>query len=188
MSEDKRYGVIVADPPWMYGGMTLPGHSIHHYDSLSTEQIAGINVADFAARDCILLLWSTWVQLPRAFTVGRGWGFEYVSGFPWVKATEMKPSLWDGLQAKVQYGMGWWVRGCSEALLIWRRGKVSPPTGHFMGLFSPNTYHSRKPNHIYEYAESLPGPYLEMFARRRWPGWDVWGEGIESDIVLEVPK
>lgn len=36
------------------------------------------------------------------------------------------------------------------------------------------------------------GPYLELFARRRQPGWDVWGNEVESDIIMPgdypVPK
>ena len=29
-----------------------------------------------------------------------------------------------------------------------------------------------------------PGPYLELFARRKRLGWDVWGNEVESDLVL----
>ena len=29
-----------------------------------------------------------------------------------------------------------------------------------------------------------PGPYLELFARRRRPGWHVWGNEVDSDITL----
>ena len=25
----------------------------------------------------------------------------------------------------------------------------------------------------------LPGPYLELFARKRAPGWDAWGDQVE---------
>ena len=28
---------------------------------------------------------------------------------------------------------------------------------------------------------------VELFARRRRPGWDVWGNEVESDIELIVP-
>ena len=33
-----------------------------------------------------------------------------------------------------------------------------------------------------EYAESLPGPYLELFARRARKNWDVFGNDIEEDL------
>ena len=53
-----------------------------------------------------------------------------------------------------------------------------------MGLISMRLEHSRKPDDLYHYAESLPGPYLELFARRARPGWDVWGNEVESTVDL----
>jgi N6-adenosine-specific RNA methylase IME4 len=32
--------------------------------------------------------------------------------------------------------------------------------------------------------EVSPGDYLELFARRKRPGWHSWGNEIESDIQL----
>jgi N6-adenosine-specific RNA methylase IME4 len=32
-----------------------------------------------------------------------------------------------------------------------------------------------------------PGPYLELFARRKRPGWSAWGNEIESDVQIH-PK
>ena len=29
-----------------------------------------------------------------------------------------------------------------------------------------------------------PGPYLELFARRKRIGWDVWGDEVESDVEM----
>jgi N6-adenosine-specific RNA methylase IME4 len=41
--------------------------------------------------------------------------------------------------------------------------------------------HSRKPDYVHECIERLvAGPYLELFARQRRPGWDVWGNEIEK--------
>ena len=36
-----------------------------------------------------------------------------------------------------------------------------------------------------------PGPYLELFARRRRHGWTAWGNEIDSDVAIPgypVPK
>lgn len=30
-------------------------------------------------------------------------------------------------------------------------------------------------------------PKIELFARRTSPGWDVWGNEVESDVVQEQP-
>ncbi|WP_371416585.1 MT-A70 family methyltransferase [Plantibacter sp. T3] len=44
--------------------------------------------------------------------------------------------------------------------------------------------HSRRPDEQYEFIESCsPGPYLEMLARNRRNGWDVWGNESEADEV-----
>lgn len=29
-----------------------------------------------------------------------------------------------------------------------------------------------------------PGPYLELFARRPMPGWDVWGNQVNATISI----
>ena len=55
-------------------------------------------------------------------------------------------------------------------------------------IVSPVQQHSRKPDDQYRKIERLfPGRrYLELFARRKGrPGWDYWGNEVESDIELE---
>ncbi len=90
------------------------------------------------------------------------------------------------LHIRPQFGMGYWTRGCSEPLLIARRGKARPPAESFVGLLSPNLEHSRKPENLYDYAESMEGPYLELFARRPRDGWDSWGNQIDGSIKLSA--
>lgn len=147
--------------------------------------ICALPVASLASENCVLFLWATWPQLKEAQQLITSWGFEYVTGFPWLKIVG-KPSidLWGDLVVKPQYGVGFWVRGCTEPMLIARRGKVSPPDGGFVGLLSENLRHSRKPDNIYHIAERLPGPYLEMFSRRPRQGWDAWGNEAKESIAL----
>ena len=41
--------------------------------------------------------------------------------------------------------------------------------------------HSRKPDEQYNIIESCsPGPYLELFARGKRKGWEVWGNQSED--------
>lgn len=169
-----RFGVIVADPPWAYMqfGERKQGAAKAIYNLLDIDELCKIPVADIAAPDSILLLWGTWPKLPEANQLMKAWGFEHVTGFPWIKL--------DGNGVPV-YGIGFWVRGCSEFILIGRRGNVSPPRLEgFLGLMSPNLHHSRKPDSLHEYAETLPGPYLEIFARRDRPGWYCFGNQFEE--------
>lgn len=183
-----KYNVILADPPWRYRDAT-PNRAIeNHYQTMSDEEIYSLPVGELATDESVLLLWATWPKLVEAQAVMSAWGFEYVSGFPWIKIQGHPQYFLDGtLQIVPQYGMGFWVRGCSEPVLIGKRKNTPAPHSSFVGLLSPNLQHSRKPDNLYEYAEKLPGPYLELFARRQRPGWDVFGNEVENSIRLEQP-
>lgn len=44
---------------------------------------------------------------------------------------------------------------------------------------------SRKPDGFMDMVEQVsPGPYLELFARRARFGWDVWGNEVDTEVVL----
>ncbi len=183
----KRYGTIIADPPWSYRNAGCRGAAENHYPVMSIDDICRLPIAELADSDCALLLWATWPQLEEAMRVIQAWGFEYVTGMPWIKIVgDPTPTLFGEFHIKPQYGIGFWVRGASEPLLIARRGNAKPPTGGWIGLLSENLQHSRKPDNLYEYAECLPGPYLELFARRKRDGWDSWGNEVKNDLVLEA--
>ena len=50
--------------------------------------------------------------------------------------------------------------------------------------------HSQKPDEIKDEIVKLCGdlPRIELFARQKTEGWDVWGNEVESDIELITPK
>jgi Transcriptional activator, adenine-specific DNA methyltransferase len=50
----------------------------------------------------------------------------------------------------------------------------------------PREGHSKKPQRFRECIEQLFGdlPRIELFARQKTEGWDVWGNEVESDIDL----
>ncbi len=183
----QQYGVIIADPPWAYrnGGN---GAASNHYPTMSTAdicdlRIAGAPVRDLAAPDAVLLLWCTWPLLPDGLHIVSAWGFEYKSGFPWLKLLDPPAiDLFGELVAVPAYGVGMWARGCSEFVMICKRGNARPPADNFLGLLSERFAHSRKPENLYAYAESMAGPYLEIFARRTRPGWDVFGNQLPEEV------
>jgi N6-adenosine-specific RNA methylase IME4 len=44
--------------------------------------------------------------------------------------------------------------------------------------------HSRKPASLYQIIEACsPGPYLELFARERVPGWTQWGDELDTYLA-----
>jgi N6-adenosine-specific RNA methylase IME4 len=168
------YRTIVADPPWSYertGGLGSKRAVTDNYATMTNEAIAALPVADMAETDAHLYLW---VTNPRLFAeahdaVGpvdmlRGWGFRYVTMLTWHK-----------LGAP---GMGWYFRGDTEHVLFGVRGKapINPAVRESNHFAAARAGHSVKPDRFYELVERVsPGPYLELFARRRRYGWDVWG-------------
>jgi N6-adenosine-specific RNA methylase IME4 len=186
----RRYATIIADPPWQYRNRGVEGAAERQYPTMTTEAICALPVADLAAEDAVLLLWATWpTLLADAARVVAAWGFTYVTGFPWVKLLDAPTLTLRGERAyRPQYGTGFWVRGCTEPILVCRRGKANPgDMGDFCGIVSPNFRHSRKPENLYEYAEARDGPYLELFARRPRAGWDSWGNEVGSLAVMGLP-
>ena len=60
---DKRYGVILADPPWrfkVYSRETgMDRAADNHYLTQETADIFVLDVRSIAAPDCVLFLWAT---------------------------------------------------------------------------------------------------------------------------------
>ena len=86
---DKRYGVIVADPPWRWEPYSretgMDSAAENHYPTSKVEEIAALPVSTIAHDDCVLFLWATVPCLEFALVVMKGWGFAYKSQFVWVK-------------------------------------------------------------------------------------------------------
>ncbi len=183
-----KYGVILAAPPWQYDISHRNGSAQKHYTTMSLNDLTSLPVKRLSKPNCILLLWATWPKLAEAaLPLIDLWGFKYVTGFPWVKLTGPPlPTLFGDIHAVPAFGTGYWVRGATEPILIAKKGTPRFPDDHPVGILCERMKHSRKPDSIYEYAEMLEGPYLELFGRRKHPGWDVWGNEVESDIELPL--
>lgn len=189
-----RYGAILADPPWAYhawSGNTNAergwGTAASHYRTMSPDDIARIPVSDMAAKDAHLFLWTTGPVLRQAFDVIEAWGFRYSAiAFTWVK---LKRSF-DARQlravplaeADLHVGLGLTTRKNAEFCLLGRRGSCQRKSRSVREIIlAPVREHSRKPDDVYSRIEAYcDGPYLELFARQRWPGWDAWGEETDK--------
>ncbi|MBH0113245.1 DNA methyltransferase [Novosphingobium sp. YJ-S2-02] len=178
-----HYGVIEADPAWgwvSFSGKAAAPHRTAQapYPVMTLDEMKAMPVADLAARDCLLNMWVIGSHLDQAIELGRHWGFTFKSdGFVWVKTGKHDP-------AKRPITMGKWVRKQVEYSLLFSRGKPSRTDAGVRQLietgdnviYEPRREHSRKPDSRYERLERLcAGPYLELFARTRRPGWDAWG-------------
>jgi len=170
---NKKYQVIYADPPWRYRVVISKNRRVeNHYPTMAIEDICALKVP--SADDSILFLWSTAPLMEEAVQVMKAWGFEYQTC-----------AVWD----KVLMGMGYWVRGQFENLLIGTRGHFPPPpeersvSSYYR---EKRTKHSKKPAYFRNLIASwYPNEAkLEMFARETSPGWDVWGNEVDSSVQI----
>jgi N6-adenosine-specific RNA methylase IME4 len=111
--------------------------------------------------------------------MGR-WGFEFKSvAFSWFKG-EGLPMFPDDVHVPI--GCGYWTRAGFEQCWLATRGKPKRSNADVRQvLIEKRREHSRKPDGIHERIERLvAGPYLELFARQRRPGWDCWGNETDK--------
>lgn len=172
------YGTIYADPPWHeQGGGKIKRGADRHYPLMKTREIAALDVAPLARPDSHLYLWVTNNFLPDGLLVMKAWGWRYVTTITW---------------AKDRIGLGQYYRGQTEHCLFGVRGspgyRMTPDGKRAQGstlFYAPRGEHSAKPEQMRKQIECVsPGPYLELFARARVPGWDCWGNAVKSDIEI----
>ena len=161
MPETKQYGIIYADPPWHYDRKHGSGVAENHYPTMSIEEICALPVSELAAKDSALFLWATFPQLNEAFRVIDAWGFKYKTlAFLWLclLATRGRPK-----------------RQCA---------------GIHQFVISHIEQHSKKPDEVRDKIVKLMGdqPRVELFARQKTPGWDVWGNEVNCTLTMPERK
>ncbi|MDT0330892.1 MT-A70 family methyltransferase [Nocardiopsis lambiniae] len=168
-----KFRTILADPPWDVHQQGVKGAS-QHYRLMTMESIKAMPVSKLAEDEAHLFLWTTNSTLRDGYEVAEAWGFTVRSPLTWIK---------------FRLGLGAYLRNATEHLLFATRGHApvqfrSQPTW----INAPVQDHSHKPEEQFPMIERLsPGPYLELFARRRPPSrapWFVWGNEIEADISI----
>ena len=183
-----KYKTILADPPWSYrqaiGKRNRDGDRSKGglpYETMTVEAIAALSVEELADDDCMLWLWTTNTHIHDALHVLDAWGFRYLTKATWVKTN---------------IGLGYWLRGQTEDILLGVRGSprskfIAPhgAAGHGYStaiVHSAKGRHSEKPAAAMDMIEELgEGPRLELFARSRRLGWHVWGNhGVDVDVEL----
>ena len=174
-----KFRTIVADPPWQknqsaggsYGG------AIKYYDLMSLERVKDMPVASLADDNAHLYLWVTNSNIDEGLEVVKAWGFRYITMFHWIK-----PKL----------GVGNYLRNASETCVFAVRGKLQPKCRNQINwLIGYPTAHSEKPREFISIVERVsPGPYLELFCRKRPAStehWYCWGNETERGADLFIP-
>jgi len=191
-----KYHTIVADPPWDVKagpGWNPNGKSRPlEYPTMTLDQIIEMRVYECAMPDAHLYLWTINKYIEQSYSIARAWGFEPSTMLVWAKQPH-------GI------GLGGTYILTTEYLLFGRRGslpsKMRIDTSWFL---RDREEHSKKPEFFQNTIEAVsPGPYLELFARRKRTGmtdlglrcgekWTVWGNEVECDdpevVDLLTPK
>jgi N6-adenosine-specific RNA methylase IME4 len=178
---DRRFGCLLADPPWQFQNRTgkmAPEHRrLSRYDTLDAAAIAALPVRDLLAPTAHLYLWIPNALLPLGLDVMQAWGFTYKSNIVWHKVRRDGGS--DGR------GVGFYFRNVTELLLFGVRGAnartLAAGRTQVNLVATRKREHSRKPDEIFPIIEACsPGPRLELFARGTRPGWIVWGNQADE--------
>lgn len=180
------YGLILADPAWSWVSYAGKGSAPHRtadepYKVMTRDDLLALPVADLAAPDCVLIMWTIGSHLDQAIELGRAYGFTYKTDvLVWVKTGKNDPNV-------RPISMGKWSRKQTETALLFSRGSPSRLDAGVRQLletdchviYAPKREHSRKPDEQYDRIERLcAGPYVELFARTQRPGWDAWGDEV----------
>jgi N6-adenosine-specific RNA methylase IME4 len=161
-----KYRVIYADPPWKYNDRLVDGYgpAEFHYPTLTIDELCALPIKELSEDNAVLFLWVTSPLLESSFRIIHAWGFEYKTSFVWDKQL---------------HNMGHYNSVRHEFLLVCTRGSCTPDN---MKLFDSvqsieRREHSEKPEEFRQIIETLytRGDRIELFARRKAEGWEVWG-------------
>ena len=179
----KKYGIIYADPPWHYRVYSKKGagrSAESHYPTMTIEEIQALPVSELADKDCAMFMWITFPLLKESLSVLSAWGFKFKTiAFVWIKQNRKSDSLF--------WGMGYWTRANAEFCVLATKGKPKRMAKNVhQVIVSHIEEHSKKPDEARRRIVRLMGdlPRIELFARQKSAGWDVWGNEVESDIIL----
>jgi N6-adenosine-specific RNA methylase IME4 len=180
---------IAVDYPWKFNDQ-LPGASrgaSKRYDTIAHAEREA-TLAEYwalvrAQRNACMFFWRVAAMQREAFDIIDSLGFEVKSELVWEKKTKT---------GKDHFGMGWYARMAHETCLICTRGRVTVLNHSTRSRFSApcpvdergRVIHSAKPDRFFEIVEQLvPGPRLELFARKQRPEWTCLGNEMQEARV-----
>lgn len=179
-----QYNVITLDCPWPYERTAGQGVANKQYDLMTWTDLTALGslIADVAAPNCAIYLWTTAPLLIEIADCIRAWPFRYITkSFCWVKTTK---------GGAIFFGIGSYTASNTEDVWLISNGiprrnvkDVSQviPTAETEAIIATMGRHSVKPEEFYRRIERLhDGPYLEIFSRRQRPGWTTIGNEIDG--------
>ena len=147
---------------------------------MSDQALYQLPVSNLADKNCVLFLWCTFPKLPEALKLISAWGFTYKTvAFVWIKQNKSGKGFF--------FGLGWWTRSNAEICLLAVKGKPKRKNAGIQQLIlSPVEQHSKNPDIVRDKIFDLAGdvPRIDLCARQATPGWDVWGNEVDSSVLF----
>lgn len=178
-----KFDLIYADPPWTYRDKCHSGKrgAGYKYPTMDLFELESLPIEDVASDNCLLAMWWVPPMPEEAIGLAELWGFELktMCGLSWVKRTK---------NGKLAFGMGNWTRANTEHVLFATRGRPKrADAGVPQVIEAIRGAHSAKPDAARTRLERLMGPCarLELFARKRAPGWQSVGLDVDGLDVRE---
>lgn len=182
----KKFTTVLANPPWRFEnktGKVAPEYrQFPRHGTMELQEILHLPISDIAKPDAHLYLWVPNALLHEGLQVMENWGFSYKTSLVWYKIRR------DG--GPDRRGVGFYFQNVTELMFFGtfnNNGRTLQPARTTPNLISARRReHSRKPEEVYNLIEACsPGPYLELFARFRRPGWFQWGNEHEAHYDRE---
>jgi N6-adenosine-specific RNA methylase IME4 len=172
-----KFGCVVADPPWQFGDKLTMAPTKRgaesNYPTMGLDALLdmGKMVQAVIKPDAHLYLWCPSSLLDEGIDVMDEWDFTLKTTLIWDKRT---------VTGKQHFGMGRYYRAAHEVVLFGTRGKAPALNKSQRTVFTgPVGRHSQKPEVLQDMAEKVsPGPFLELFGRRKRTGWTVLGNEV----------
>lgn len=169
----ERYGLILADPPWLFQTRGRRGPKAAPYSVLSIQDLWHLPVWEIAADDSVCVIWTIQTHLDQAIELLKIWGFKFKTAGAWAKLSSTGK--------KWAFGTGFIYRCATEFFIVGTKGKPKVSARNVRNLIvAANREHSRKPDRMYEDLEALwpRARKVELFARTRRRGWTSWGNQV----------
>ena len=181
------FDLILSDPPWKQkrgGKKSVRQNSSGidlDYETLSINDIESVQrqAREMSNPNHVLFLWTIDKYLIESEAIVRRLGYKLHARMIWNKVT--------GIPAAFTIRFG------HEYLLYCYHGNLLPvdksERGKIHSVFTEQVKrHSQKPEKSFELIERLypMANKVELFARSKRPGWQVWGNEVESDIQIKV--
>ena len=178
LKKNKKYSVLYADPSWSHGigntnhngaGKNTTGSAETHYPTIEIDKLKGWNIPEICNENSILFMWVASPFLNQGIELGESWDFEYKTiAFVWNKVNPVP---------------GNYTMSECEVCLLFKKGSIPQPRGdrntrQYYEMKKKS--HSVKPAEFRKRIENMFPQHskIELFARSKNKGWDVFGNQI----------